>query len=95
MLLTSTHDGYVRGWRYQTSGFVLAYQPDNDEESIEHHFQMDIYSMAWDGIGEILYCGTKDGAINLWNLKTDTETQLPPEGGHNEVVMDMIAMPKL
>ena len=30
--------------------------------------------MAWDGIGEILYCGTKDGAINLWNLKTDTET---------------------
>jgi len=76
VLLTSSHDGYVRGWRYQSSGFVLANQPDNDEEMIEHHFSNDIYSMAWDGISEILYCGQKEGGINIWNLKTDTETQL-------------------
>ncbi|CAD8135461.1 unnamed protein product [Paramecium pentaurelia] len=95
VLLTSTHDGYVRGWRYQSSGFVLANQPDNDEEMIEHHFNNDIYSMTWDGINEILYCGQKEGQINIWNLKTDTETQLQSEGGHTDVVMDMIAMPKL
>jgi len=87
---------------------VLANQPDNDEEMIEHHFIHEIYCLAWDGIGEVLYCGEKDGGINLWNLKTDTETQLgkKPDSTHNEAkfekslyhtgtIMDMIAMPKL
>jgi WD40 repeat protein len=74
---------------------VLASQPDNDEEFIEHQFNNEIYCLAWDGIGEILYCGQKDGQINIWNLKTDTESLLDPEGAHTNVVMDMIAMPKL
>ncbi|CAD8044697.1 unnamed protein product [Paramecium primaurelia] len=94
ILLTSTHDGYVRGWRYQSSGFVQANQPDNDEEMIEHHFNNDIYSMTWDGINEILYCGQKEGQINIWNLKNDTEIQFE-DISHTDVVMDMIAMPKL
>ncbi|CAD8133059.1 unnamed protein product [Paramecium octaurelia] len=94
ILLTSTHDGYVRGWRYQSSGFVQANQPDNDEEMIEHHFTNDIYSMTWDGINEILYCGQKEGQINIWNLKNDTEIQFE-DISHTDVVMDMIAMPKL
>lgn len=62
---------------------------------IEHKFQNDIYSMAWDGISEILYCGQKEGGIDIWNLKTDTQIPLNAEGGHTDVVMDMIAMPKL
>lgn len=36
VLMTSTNDGYVRGWRYTSTGYVLATQPDNDEEMIEH-----------------------------------------------------------
>ncbi len=51
----------MRGWRYTSSGYVLANQPDNDEEFIEHQFNNEIYCLAWDGIGEILYCGQKDG----------------------------------
>ena len=31
----------------------------------------------------------------MWNFKTDTETALECEDGHTEVIMDMIAMPKL
>ena len=30
LLLTSTSDGFVKGWRYNQSMFVLATQPDND-----------------------------------------------------------------
>lgn len=64
---------------------------------IEHHFVHEIYCLAWDGIGEVLYCGEKDGGINLWNLKTDTETQLAQktDASHTGTIMDMIAMPKL
>ena len=58
-----------RGWRYASSGYVLANQPDNDEEMIEHHFENEIYCLAWDGIKEILYCGEKKGVINIWNLQ--------------------------
>jgi hypothetical protein len=29
ILLVSTSDGYVRGWKFATNGFVLATQPDN------------------------------------------------------------------
>ena len=61
VLLTSTNDGYIRGWRYTSNGFVLANQPDNEEETIEHHFAREIYCLAWDGINEILYCGEKEG----------------------------------
>lgn len=29
ILLVSTSDGFVRGWKYGQNGFVLANQPDN------------------------------------------------------------------
>jgi len=94
ILLTSSNDGYVRGWRYTSNGFVLAMQPNNANESLEHHFKNDIYCLEWDGVNELLYCGQKDGQINIWNLKTDTESSLDRDS-HNKVIMDMIAMPKL
>jgi len=31
-LLVATSDGYVRGWKHVQNGFVLATQPDNEEE---------------------------------------------------------------
>ena len=61
VLLTSTNDGFVRGWRHTNNGFILAYQPENEGEPIEHHFAKEIYCLAWDGINEILYCGEKGG----------------------------------
>ena len=73
ILLTSSNDGFVRGWRYTNNGFVLANQPENEEEPFEHHFSKEVYCMAWDGVNEILYCGEKEGQIIQWNLKTDTE----------------------
>ena len=30
ILLVSTSDGFVRGWKYGQNGFVLANQPDNE-----------------------------------------------------------------
>lgn len=70
ILLTSSNDGFVRGWRYTSNGFVLAVQPNNSNENLEHFFKHDIYCMEWDGVNELLYCGQKDGQINIWNLKT-------------------------
>ena len=49
ILLTSSNDGYVRGWRYTSNGFVLAMQPNNANESLEHHFKNDIYCLEWMG----------------------------------------------
>jgi WD40 repeat protein len=72
----------VRGWRHTNNGWVLASQPDNDEEVIEHQFNNPIYCLAWDSLNEILYCGQKDGSINIWNFKTDTETALFDKDGH-------------
>ena len=31
VLLVSTSDGFVRGWRHSQNGFYLANQPDNEE----------------------------------------------------------------
>ena len=33
-IITSTSDGLIRGWRYNNGGWVLAGQPDNEEEMI-------------------------------------------------------------
>ena len=70
MLLTASNDGFVRGWKYTSNGFILATQPDNEDEMLEHHFKNDIYCMEWDGVNELLYCGQKKGQISIWNLKT-------------------------
>lgn len=43
MLLTSTNDQYIRGWRYTSNGFVLAHRPDNEEEPFEKHLPYLIY----------------------------------------------------
>lgn len=32
VLLVSTSDGYIRGWKHSQNGFYLANQPDNEEE---------------------------------------------------------------
>jgi len=95
VLITSTNDGYIRGWRANNNTWSLAFQPDNDEELIEHHFAGHIYRLAWDSLNEILYCGQYDGLINIWKLKTDTESQLEDKSAHTAVITDMIAMPKL
>eukprot|EP00919_Chromeraceae_sp_WS-2016_P078440 GHVR01185871.1.p1 GENE.GHVR01185871.1~~GHVR01185871.1.p1 ORF type:complete len:101 (-),score=2.52 GHVR01185871.1:1527-1829(-) len=76
ILLVSTSDGYVRGWKYSQNGFILANQPDNEEEPFEHYFNSEIYCLGWDNINEVLYCGQKNGSIYMWNLKTDLEKVL-------------------
>lgn len=84
VLLVSTSDGYVRGWKYSQNGIVLATQPDNEEEAFEHHFSAEIYCLTWDSINEVLYCGQKSGGISMWNLKTDLEKVLAePKGGED------------
>lgn len=72
-LLTSTSDGFVKGWRYTPNGFVLATQPDSEDEYLEHYFKNNIYCMEFDSESDVLYCGQKDGYINIWCLKTDTK----------------------
>jgi hypothetical protein len=32
VLVVSTSDGFVKGWKHHQGGFVLATQPDNEEE---------------------------------------------------------------
>lgn len=82
ILLVSTSDGYVRGWKYTQNGIILATQIDNEEQIFEHHFSAEIYCLAWDNINEVLYCGQKSGGIYMWNLKTDLEKVLSqPKGG--------------
>ena len=76
LLTVSTSDGFVRGWKCTQNSVVLAYQPDNEEEPFEHNFGTEIYSLAWDSINEVLYCGQKNGEIIMWNLKTDLEKAL-------------------
>ena len=76
VLLVSTSDGYVRGWKHSQNGYYMANQPDNEEEPFEHYFSSEIYCMAWDHINEVLYCGQKNGSIYMWNLKTDLEKPL-------------------
>ncbi|EGR33574.1 hypothetical protein IMG5_048910 [Ichthyophthirius multifiliis] len=95
ILLTSSNDKYVRGWKNTSNGWILACQPDNEEELIEHEFKNEIYCLAWDSLNEILYCGQKNGNIVIWYFKTDTEKDLEKDCAHTEVIMDMIAMPKL
>ncbi|KRX07968.1 WD40-repeat-containing domain [Pseudocohnilembus persalinus] len=97
VLLTATTDCFVRGWKQSSNGWVLAAQPENNEEVIEHHFNNEIYTLTWDSQNERLYCGQKDGVICIWNFKTDTEDEFKVDrtGGHTGVIMDMIAMPKL
>ena len=50
--------------------------------------------MEFDSESELLYCGQKDGNINIWNLKTDTKNYLE-KNIHKSEIMSMIAMPKL
>ena len=68
VLLTSTADGFVRGWRYSSNGFLPALKPKKTE-LLEQKFENEIYCMEWDGVNEILYCGQKDGIIRKWDLK--------------------------
>lgn len=76
ILLVSTSDGYVRGWKHTQNGFILATQPDNEDELFEHFFSNEVYCLAWDDVNEVLYCGQKNGSICMWNLKTDLEKSL-------------------
>jgi hypothetical protein len=36
VLLTSSNDGYVRGWKLTNDAYKLAQHPDNEDEFIEH-----------------------------------------------------------
>jgi WD40 repeat protein len=76
ILLTSTNDGIIRGWRFQGIGYILALRPENKEDFISHQFANEIYCMAWDPLNEILYCSDKEGNIMTWSLKTDIERPL-------------------
>lgn len=50
MLLTSTNDGLIRGWKFQGTSYVLAPQPENESEPILHEFVDEIFCMAWDSL---------------------------------------------
>jgi WD40 repeat protein len=98
VLLTSTNDGVIRGWKFQGTSYVLAPQPENEEDFIFHQFVNEIYCMAWDSLNEVLYCSDKEGSITTWNLKTDIEKPLSDgaaNDGHTLIVMSMVTMPKL
>jgi Ca2+-binding EF-hand superfamily protein len=41
----------------------------DEKEFIEHIFKNEIYCMEWDNLNELLYCGEKNGQINIWDLK--------------------------
>ena len=50
--------------------------------------------MEFDSESDLLYCGQKDGNINIWCLKTDTKNYFETKV-HKSEIMSMIAMPKL
>ena len=50
----------------------------------KNQFGQPIYCLAWDNLNEILYCGQREGKINRWNFKTDTEDALDNTGAHSK-----------
>lgn len=50
ILVVSTSDGAVKGWKYHQGTFIRANQPDNEDELFEHNFSAEIYCLSWDGI---------------------------------------------
>lgn len=36
---------------------------------MEQDFKNEIYCMEWDSLNELLYCGEKNGQINVWDPK--------------------------
>ena len=40
---------------------------------MEHQFPIEIHTMAWDNINEVLYCCGKEPTIYEWMIKTDSE----------------------
>lgn len=73
ILLTSSTDGYVRGWDINGNIPVLARQFENEEEKIVHQFPVEIHAMSWDDINDVLYCSSKSNKIYVWILKTDLQ----------------------
>lgn len=71
VLMVSTEDGMIRGWKFQGTSYILAPQPENEGELISHKFVNKIYVMSWDSLNEVLYCSDDYGGITQWNLKTD------------------------
>lgn len=73
MLITSSTDFMVRGWDISSNIPVLAKQPENEDEKMQHQFTNEIHTMAWDNVNEILYCCGKTPVIHEWMVKTDSE----------------------
>ena len=71
MMLVSCSDKIVRGYNVATQLPQLAVQPENQDQFMLHHFPIEIYNMAWDPIGEVLYATGKNFNIYQWMVKTD------------------------
>jgi hypothetical protein len=68
--MVSSNDGYVRGYRYVSNGFVKSHFKLSNE-IIERKFNSEISCMNWDSVNKILYCGQDNGNILLWHLRRD------------------------
>lgn len=73
MLITSSSDFMIKGWDVSSNIPVLARQPENEDEKMQHQFQTEIHTMAWDNVNEVLYCCGKTPLIYEWMVKTDSE----------------------
>ncbi|CAG9330960.1 unnamed protein product [Blepharisma stoltei] len=93
-LLTSCNDGTIRTWCSNGSNFhSLNYKggyPILYAKSPQR-------SMAWNSSHGILYSGDNTGAINIWNFeeKKRNEPIKVLKEGHEDMVTDLIAVPKL
>lgn len=93
ILLTSCNDGTIRSWTTSGSHFHSVNYEGGYPLLVAKTPQR---SLAWDNSSHLLYSGDNTGFINLWNY-TDSKKTDPAKilHGHNDMVTDLIAVPKL
>lgn len=75
LLMVSSNDGYIRGYRFVSNGFVPATFPKS-EEFIEKEIQKtNVNCMSWDTVKKLLYCGLNNGNVLVWCLGGEYEEQ--------------------
>ena len=76
VVVTSSSDRSIRGWRHTNSGFVLSTDFTDEQFLFEKEFPEDITSVQWDAINEILFCGGSKGVLYFYNIRLDLKNEM-------------------
>ncbi|KRX04533.1 WD40-repeat-containing domain [Pseudocohnilembus persalinus] len=73
ILIVSSNDRYLRGYRYISNGFIQAYFPKSNELFEKVIQKTEVSCLKWDEHKKILCCGLDNGNILLWDLASEFE----------------------